>query len=122
LIGEEAAAERIARLEEQIEDLREAIGRSQRLMLAGQAALAAGLVAVALILVGLIGFTAVRAVGAIALGLGGTVLMGSSRGSTDKFARDLAYAEQERTAAIDELALVEVDRGSDSRLGGGSEV
>jgi hypothetical protein len=45
---------------------------------------------------------------ALALAIGGVVLMGSSRSSTEELERSLKQAEAERIAAIDALDLVQV--------------
>jgi len=45
---------------------------------------------------------------AIALAIGGIVLSGSSRASTDEFERSLRQAEAARNSAIDALELVEL--------------
>jgi len=45
---------------------------------------------------------------ALALAIGGIVLMGSSRSSTEELERWLRRAEAERIAAIDALDLVQV--------------
>ena len=112
-MSEEPLAEEIERLEERIEDLREARERSRRLTLVGQGCVVLGLVALLCILTGFVDFTPVRVIVAIALSIGGTVLMGSSNGSTAELARQLRQAERERIAAIDELNLVEVDPDDD---------
>jgi hypothetical protein len=48
---------------------------------------------------------------AFALAIGGMVLMGSSRSSTEELERALKQAEAERVAAIDALELVQVGDG-----------
>jgi len=91
----------IERLELRIEELRGAIARSRKLALAGRAAAILGATMIACFLIGLLDFTPARAVAAIALAIGGVVLMGSSRSSTEAFERALNRAEAERNAAID---------------------
>ena len=49
-----------------------------------------------------------RVIVALALAIGGLVLMGSSRSSTEELERALKQAEAERMAAIDALDLVQV--------------
>ncbi len=98
--------EEIDELETRIVDLRDAIARSRRLMLAGRAGAATGLVLLACLLVGLIDFTPVRMIVALALAIGGVVLSGSSRSSTEQLERSLARLEAERSAAIDGAELV----------------
>ena len=99
----------IERLELQIDELREAIERSRRFALAGRASVIAGPALLVAILIGLVAFTPARTVFALALAIGGMVLSGSSRATTDELRRALARVEAERNAAIDGLELV--DRG-----------
>jgi hypothetical protein len=98
----------IERLERRIEDLREAIERSRRYMLAGRAATIAGPVLLAAILFGLISFTPALTILGLALGIGGMVLTGSSRATTLELERALTEAKAERNAAIDGLDLVDL--------------
>ena len=101
--------ERIEALEARIEELREAAARSRRLRLAGRAGVIAGPALLVCLLLDLLNFTPVRMIAAISRGLGGLVLMGSSRASTDELERSLRQAEAERRAAIDALDLIEVE-------------
>jgi hypothetical protein len=98
----------IERLELRIEELSEAVERSRRLRLAGQASAVIGPALLAGFALGLVAYTPARVIVALALAIGGIVLMGSSRSSTDKLERALRQAEAERTAAIDALDLVQV--------------
>ena len=102
----------IERLEMQIEDLREAIERSRRYALAGRAAAVAGPALLVGFVLGLVSFTPTRMIFALALAIGGLVLMGSSRGSTEELRRSLTRAEAERNAAIDALELVNLGDGN----------
>ena len=101
-------AEQIEQLEIRIEDLREAIERSRRLMLAGRACAVIGPALLACLMLGLMTFTPVRMIIAIALAIGGLVLMGSSRTSTEELISSLKRTEAERSAAIDDLELVQL--------------
>jgi hypothetical protein len=101
------APESVEQLEARIEDLEEAIQRSRRLMLAGRACAIVGPVLLAGLLVGLVTFTPVRMIAALALAIGGLVLTGSSRSSTEQLELALRQATNARTAAIDALDLVE---------------
>ena len=101
----------IERLEMQIEDLREVIERSRRFTLAGRAATVAGPALLAAILIGLVDFTPARTVLGLALAIGGMVLSGSSRATTDELRRSLQSAEAARNAAIDALDLVDLGEG-----------
>lgn len=102
-------AERIETLEFEIDELRDAIARSRRLMVAGRVAAVVGPVLFVALLFGLVAFTPARMLMALALLIGGIVLSGSSRSSTGQFERSLARAEAERNAAIDALGLVPAD-------------
>jgi hypothetical protein len=102
----------IERLELRIEELREAIERSRRLRLAGRASAVIGPALLAGFALGLVAYTPTRMIVALALAIGGVVLAGSSRSSTEELERSLKQAEAERMAAIDALDLVQVDDGS----------
>jgi hypothetical protein len=99
--------ERIEELEIRIEELREAIQRSQKLMMAGRACTVIGLALLLCSLLGLFDFTPVRMVVGIALSVGGVVLVGSSRASTEQLQFSLMRTEAKRNAAIDSLELVQ---------------
>jgi hypothetical protein len=103
-----APVEQIERLEIRIEELREAIERSRRLMLAGQACAVVGPAMFVCFMLGLIDFTPVRMIVGIALAIGGVVLTGSSRASTEQLMLSLKRTEEERSAAIDALELVQL--------------
>jgi hypothetical protein len=98
----------IERLERRIEELSDAIERSRRLRLAGRVSAVAGPALMAGFVLGLIAYSPARMVAALALAIGGVVLMGSSRSSTEELERALRKAEADRIAAIDALNLVEV--------------
>ncbi len=98
----------IERLERRIEELSEAIERSRRLRLAGRGSAVAGPMLLAGFALGLVDYTPARMVIALALAIGGVVLMGSSRSSTEELERALRQAEAERIAAIDALDLVDL--------------
>jgi O-antigen ligase len=99
--------EQIDNLETRIEELQEAIERSRRLMLAGRACAVIGPGLFICFMLGLVSFTPVRMIVGIALAIGGMVLSGSSRASTDALMLSLKRSEQERSAAIDALELVQ---------------
>lgn len=97
--------EDIERLELRIEALQDSIARSRRLMLAGRLSAVIGPLLLVALMFGLIVFTPARVLMALALLIGGVVLTGSSKSSTDELERALARAEAERNAAIDALGL-----------------
>ena len=100
--------EEIERLELRIEKLSEAIERSRRLRLAGRALVVIGPMLLAGFALGLVSDSPTRVIVALALAIGGVVLMGSSRSSTEELERSLKQAEAERIAAIDALKLTAV--------------
>jgi small neutral amino acid transporter SnatA (MarC family) len=104
-------ADEIERLEAQIDELREAIQRSRRLVVVGRACAFAGVALLVALILGLAYFTPVRMIVGISAGLGGLVLMGSSVGSTKQLELSLKQSEDERNAAIDALALVQLGDG-----------
>jgi O-antigen ligase len=101
----------IERLELRIEELREAIARSRRLRLVGQASAVIGPALIVGFVLGLVAYSPTRVLVAFALAIGGVVLAGSSRSSTEELDRSLKQAEAERMAAIDALELVQVGEG-----------
>ena len=106
-------AEQIERLETQIDELREAIRRSRRLVGAGWASAFAGAALLSCLLLGLVTVMPVRLIVGIVVGLGGLVLMGSSVGSTRQLEQSLKQTEAQRNAAINSLEFV--DLGGDRR-------
>ena len=105
-------AEQIERLEAQIDELREAIRRSRRLVVAGRACAFAGAALLICLVLGLTTVTPVQMIVGIAVGLGGLVLMGSSVGSTKQLELSLKRTEDERNAAIDALEFVDLGDGA----------
>ncbi|HEY5206022.1 MAG TPA: hypothetical protein VIJ63_15665 [Roseiarcus sp.] len=101
----------IERLELRIEELREAIARSRRLRLVGLASAVAGPALIVGFVLGFVDYAPTRVIVALALAMGGMVLMGSSRSSTEELQRALKQAEAERVAAIDALELIQVGDG-----------
>ena len=101
-------ADEIEQLDIRIAELRDSIRRSRRLMLAGRAGIVIGLVLLVGLLLGAVGFAPVRMVVAIALAIGGVVLTGSSRSSTDELERALRLIEAERKAAIEGAEFVQL--------------
>jgi hypothetical protein len=105
-------AEQIERLEAQIDELREAIQRSRRLVVAGRACAFAGTASLICLMLGLATITPARMIVAIIVALGGLVLMGSSVGSTKQLELSLKRTEDERNATIDALEFVELGDGA----------
>ena len=105
-------AEEIERLEAEIDELREAIQRSRRLVIAGRVCAFAGAAWLIALMFGVATFTPIRMIVAITLTLGGLVLMGSSVGSTKQLELSLKRTEEKRNAAIDALEFVELGDGA----------
>jgi hypothetical protein len=105
-------AQQIERLEAQIDELREAVRRSRRLVAAGRACAFAGAALFVCLVLGLVTVTPVRMIAGIVVGLGGLVLMGSSVGSTKQLELSLKQTEDERNAAIDALEFVDLGDGA----------
>ena len=105
-------ADEIEQLEAEIDELREAIQRSRRLVVAGRACAFAGAASLICLMLGLAIFTPVRMIVGITVALGGLVLVGSSVGSTKQLELSLKQKEDERNAAIDALEFVELGDGA----------
>jgi hypothetical protein len=100
--------DQVERLELRIEGLREAIARSRRLRLVGLASALIGPTLIVGFVLSVVDYSPTRVIVAFALAVGGMVLMGSSRSSTEELERALKQAEGERIAAIDALDLVDL--------------
>jgi HAMP domain-containing protein len=98
----------IERLEIRIEGIREAIARSRRLRRVGLASAVLGPALIVGFVLGLVDYSPTRVIVAFALAIGGMVLMGSSRSSTEELEQAMRQVEAQRMAAIDALNLVEV--------------
>ena len=105
-------AEQIERLEAQIDELREAIQRSRRLVVAGRAGVFGGVAFVICWVLGLATATPVQLIVGITAGLGGLVLMGSSVGSTQRLELSLKQTEDERNTSIDALEFADHGTGT----------
>jgi hypothetical protein len=106
-------AEEIEQLELRIEELEGSIARSRRLMKAGGAAAICGPVLLLALMLGVLAYSPARTLIGLALTIGGVVLTGSSKSSTEHLERSLQQAEQERNAAIDALGLSPIGGASD---------
>jgi hypothetical protein len=109
--SEPTPTDEIERLEAEIDELRDSIQRSRRLVMVGRLCALAGAALLVALIVGLTFFTPMRMIIGISLGLGGLVLMGSSVGSTTQLEHSLKQAEGDRNAAIDALKLVQLGEG-----------
>lgn len=102
-LGDADAHEEIVRLEEHIEELAAKIDSCRKFILAARIAVAAGGVVLAAMLAGLIrpdlGFMAA----AVSLLLGGTVVWGSNSSTAKEATMELAAAETDRAALIEQI-------------------
>ena len=108
---DEFSSEDIARIEERIEELREAIARCRKLSLAAKLMIGAGAVWIALTLFLLIPYLPSMLFGSLAAMIGGIVLLGSNSTTWNETEAALAASEATRAQWID---------GQDMRLVGDS--
>jgi len=102
----------IARLEAQIEALAETIESCRKLILMAKIAIACGAIAMPAMLFGAIRDDLAVLTGAMAALLGGIVVLGSNRSTSNQALARMKAAEARRTALIDGLELREVDVGT----------
>ena len=95
----------IARLEARIERLTESVERCRKIALAAKAAIAAGFVLLACILLGLVNADALSLMLAAILSMGGIVLFGSNDTTAKQTAESIAQAEALRAELIGGIAL-----------------
>jgi len=99
----------IARIEEQIDALREAIGRCRKISLAAKVAIGAGATWLALTLLALAPFVPFMLVGAMAAVIGGVVLLGSNTTTWTQTETQLRASEAMRAEWIGRLKLQVVE-------------
>jgi len=100
--------EEIARLEARIEELAAGIETCRKINLAAKAAIAVGGIWLAAIMLGAIRFDPMALIGAIATVLGGTVLFGSNRSTSQEKTTALKAAEAQRAELIGTIDLMVV--------------
>lgn len=104
-MNDEFAHSEIARLEERIEELRQAIERCDTLAWAARIAITGGALWFVLALPGILAFSATGFAGALAVLLGGFVLAGSNKTTREQTEAALQEAEERRRALIDTMRL-----------------
>jgi hypothetical protein len=104
-MNDEPAASEIARLEEHIEELSQALVRCDKIGWAARIAIAGGALWFALALLTVLVFSATGFTGALASLLGGIVLAGSNKTTRDETEAALRMAEDRRRELIDTLRL-----------------
>lgn len=112
-MDDDASRDEIARLEEEMETLAERIARCRKLSLAAKLAIVAGLSWVALTLLSAVPFASYALVGALALGIGGIVLLGSNATTWKQNEKTLHAVEKLRADLIEGMDLPTV--GADRR-------
>jgi hypothetical protein len=115
-MDEDDGREEIARLEARIEELAESIERCRKISLASKAAIAIGAILLIAIMVGVIKFDPMALIGAIATVLGGTVLFGSNRSTSQERTAALQAAEAQRAEVIGKIDLTMVGERDSRRL------
>jgi hypothetical protein len=103
--------ERIARLEAQIEALAETVESCRKIMLVAKVAIAGGAALILAMVLGMVRPELASLSGATAALLGGIVLLGSNRSTSDQALAKMRNAEAARTALIDRLELRPVGDG-----------
>lgn len=104
-MNDEPAHSEITRLEERIEELRQALDRCEKLAWAARIAIGGGALWFVLALLGILTFSATGFVGALAALLGGFVLAGSNKTTREQTEAALHEAEERRRALIDTMRL-----------------
>lgn len=95
----------IAHLEDRIEMLRHSAARCEKISLAAKVAACAGLAWIVLVLPGIIPFAPATFFGALAVVLGGVVLLGSNKTTWEQTLQALRDAEATRAQLIGSIAL-----------------
>jgi len=113
-MNDELAHSEIARLEERIEELRDAIARCDKLAWGARIAIGGGALWFVLMLLSILMFSPTGFAGAMAALLGGFVLAGSNKTTREQTEEALQAAEDRRRALIDtmRLRLVEAPPGT----------
>jgi hypothetical protein len=101
----------IARLEAQIEALAATVESCRKIMLVSKVAIAGGALLILAMILGMVRPDLASLSGATAALLGGIVLLGSNRSTSDQALAKMKQAEAARTALIDRLELRPVGDG-----------
>jgi len=103
--------EQIARLEAQIDALAETVESCRKIMLVAKVAIAGGVLLILAMVLGAVRSELAGLSGATAALLGGIVLLGSNRSTSDQALAKMRKAEAARAGLIDRLELRPVDDG-----------
>jgi hypothetical protein len=104
--------DQIVRLEDRIEELAGAIESCRKFMLVSRAAIAAGGVLLIALVIGAVAFSPMAMVAAFAAVIGGIVLLGSNRSTSQQATAALRAAETERAVLIGQIDLQVVGSGN----------
>ena len=104
--------ETIAGLEFRIEELAEALARCGKIAVFSKAAIAVGAILIVAMMLGAIRFDPMIMTGAIAAVIGGTVLFGSNRRTSQDFVAAMHTAETRRSELIGKVNLRLVGEGT----------
>jgi hypothetical protein len=110
-MDDELSSDAIARIEERIEELEQAIARCRKMSSAAKLAIVAGAVLLALTLLGLIPFIAAVVTAAMAAVIGGIVLLGSNSTTWSQTEAALAASEAMRAEWIEQREMRVIDAG-----------
>lgn len=97
--------EQIALLEAQIEELTETLERCRKVILASKLAIGAGLIVMAVMLLGVVGFNPTAMLASMTAVIGGIVVFGSNTSTAKQTTAALQAAESQRTALIGMIDL-----------------
>jgi hypothetical protein len=92
-------------LEAQIEDFAETIERCRKLIVAAKVAISAGFILVAVMLLGVVGFSPTAIIAGITAVIGGIVVFGSNAATVTQMTAALRAAEAERARLIGMIDL-----------------
>jgi hypothetical protein len=107
--------EQISELEAQIEELAGALERCRKTALASKTAIACGGLLLAATVLGIVAFNPMTMVAAVAALLGGVVVFGSNKATSEQFAESLKNAEAMRAVLIGRLEFRLVEDVSTTR-------
>jgi hypothetical protein len=107
-MDEDDPREEISRLEARIEELAGTIENCRKIIAASKAAIVLGAALLVAIIVGVIGFDPMIFMAAIAVLLGGIVLLGSNNSTAAQKTAELRAAEAQRAALINQIDLTVV--------------
>ena len=115
-VNDEDLREQIVRLEAQIEELAAAIESCRKIILISRAAVVLGGVLIVSMIMGAVGFDSLVLIAAITAVIGGIVLFGSNKSTSEQAIAALRAAEARRAELISSIDLRLVGDGRMKRL------